>query len=100
METRIFRTNLKCQNCVSKVAAILDSDQQISEWSVRTDDDRKLLSITGERVEPGHVRLLIQKAGFEVFDEISGRAIEAPSSFQQAPPARETYFPLMLVFCI
>jgi hypothetical protein len=76
----------------------LDSDQQISEWSVRTDDDRKLLSITGERVEPGHVRLLIQKAGFEVFDEISARAIEAPSSFQQAPPAGETYFPLMLVF--
>jgi hypothetical protein len=93
METKVFRTNVKCQNCVSKVALVLDTDQYIADWSVRTDDNRKLLSVTGERVEPGHVRSLIKKAGFEVYEEIREPAIEAAS-----PPSRETYFPLMLVF--
>jgi hypothetical protein len=69
------------------VAPALDGDQQISEWSVRTDDDRKLLSVAGERVDAGHIRSLIKKAGFEVFEEIHDRGV-----------ARATYFPLMLVF--
>jgi hypothetical protein len=92
METKVFQTNLKCRNCVSKVAPALDADREISQWAVRTDDHRKLLTVTGERVEPAHVQSLIRKAGFEVYDEIHEPAMEAP-----APP-RETYFPLLLVF--
>jgi len=99
METKVFETNIKCQNCVSKVAPVLDADRNIVDWSVRTDDDRKLLFVTGEHIEPSHVRSLIKKAGFEAYDEIREPAIEALSPFIQAePPSRETYFPLMLVF--
>src|SRR5579863_8813858 len=99
METKVFQTNLKCGNCVSKVAPALDGDPQISEWSVRTDDSRKLLSVTGTHVEPDHVRSLIKKAGFEVFDEISEAKMEAAArAISEASASRETYFPLMLVF--
>jgi hypothetical protein len=92
METKVFRTNLKCQNCVSKVAPVLDADSDVAGWSVRTDDDRKLLSVTGAAVDAGHIRSAVKSAGFEVFEEIFEHTPQT-----QAPPS-ETYFPLILVF--
>ena len=92
METKVFRTNLKCQNCVSKVAPVLDADSDVAGWSVRTDDDRKLLSVTGAAVDAGHIRSAVRTAGFEVFEEIFEQTPK-----KQAPPS-ETYFPLILVF--
>jgi len=98
METKVFRTNLKCQNCVSKVAPVLDADHEIAEWTVRTDDERKLLSVTGTQVDAGHVRSLVKTAGFEVFDEIRQPEEELQAPAAEKPPSRETYFPLILVF--
>jgi hypothetical protein len=97
MQAKVYRTNLKCQNCVSKIAPILDGDPHISEWSVRTDDERKLLSVTGKNVNSGHVRSLAAQAGFGVFEEIRDRPEAAQLSVRKAPPVRETYFPLILV---
>ena len=98
METKVFRTNLKCQSCVSKAAPVLDGDRHIAEWTVQTDDARKPLSVTGTNVDRAHVRSLAAKAGFEVFEEIRERLDVPTVSHQETPPARETYFPLMLVF--
>ena len=98
METKVFRTNLKCQSCVSKVAPVLDADHEIAEWTVRTDDDRKLLSVTGAKVDSGHVRSLVRTAGFEVLDEIRQPIQELQATAVETPSSRETYFPLILVF--
>lgn len=97
METRLFRTNLKCQNCVSKVASFLDADRHIAKWSVRTDDERKLLSVTGTKVDPGHIRSLVEEAGFEVLDEISQATEPKAAAIQDAPQAGQTYFPVILI---
>jgi hypothetical protein len=98
METKVFHTNLKCQNCVSKVAPVLDAEQEISAWTVRTDDERKLLSVTGTQIDAGHVRSLVKAAGFEVFDEIRQPEEELQIPGVGKPPSRGTYFPLILVF--
>jgi hypothetical protein len=99
METKVFRTNLKCQSCVSKLAPVMDADPAIGEWSVRTDDDRKLLSVTGKRIDAEHVGSLLNKAGFAVVEEISDLAIKVPAPpIQGSPQAGATYFPLLLVF--
>lgn len=69
----------------------MDADHEIAEWTVRTDDERKLLSVTGTQVDAGRVRSLVKTAGFEVFDEILQleEKLQAPA---------ETFFPLKLIF--
>ena len=96
METKVFRTNLDCEKCVSKAALFLNADQDISTWSVKTNDERKLLSVTGAAVNPGHIRSAVRKAGFDVFEEIQQKPTElAPSTHDSTPKSR---FPLALVF--
>jgi hypothetical protein len=98
MVTQVFRTNLKCQSCVSKVASFLNADQDIAEWSVRTDDERKLLSVTGTRLIPDSIRSVVGKAGFDVFEEIGQPAAAQGPTTDAAPPTYKTYFPLALIF--
>ena len=90
METRTFRTNLNCESCVESVAPHLNSDPEIQNWKVNTSDDRKVLSVSGNTVDPGKVRGLVKAAGFEAYEEIVADADEAQSTFQ-------VYFPLMLI---
>jgi hypothetical protein len=98
METKVFRTNLKCQNCVLKAAVFLGSDQGIAEWSVQTNDERKLLSVTGTQVNADHIRSLVKKAGFNIFEEIHQRVLDPGGpAIQDSPPAQKAYLPLMLI---
>jgi hypothetical protein len=90
METRTFRTNLNCGNCVAKAAVFLDADREIAQWSVETGDARKLLTVSGARIQPDRIRSEVKQAGFEVFEEIG-----EPAEHQK--PAAETYFPLLLI---
>ena len=76
----------------------MDADREIADWKVRTDDERKLPSVTGTRIDAGHVRSLVRTAGFEVFDEIRQPKEELQVPAVEKPPSRETYFPLILVF--
>lgn len=87
METKTFRTNLNCGSCVAKVAPFLDADKDIREWKVDTSDERKVLFVTGENIQPERVRELVKKSGFDVFEEI-----EPVSS------VLKTYYPLFLIF--
>jgi hypothetical protein len=98
METKVFRTNLKCRSCVSKAASFLDADRRIAEWSVRTDDERKLLSVTGTQLTADHIRSIVGNAGFDVFEEIHQPAEAQGAAIPGAPSTYKAYFPLMLIF--
>lgn len=60
-----FKTNINCGDCVKKVAPILDGEESISKWQVDTESKEKILSVSGEEVEPSKVRNLVEKAGFK-----------------------------------
>jgi copper chaperone CopZ len=124
METKSFGTNLTCGSCVATVTPFLKADPEIAVWSVDTNDERKLLTVSGEVVDLDHVRATVQKAGFKVFEEIitsqTGRESNGSSAsvrnedasnsrMSHAPMSRastnnlsatkslKTYFPLILI---
>lgn len=100
METRVFRTNLDCEKCVSKVGVFLDADQAIAKWSVQTSDKRKPLTVTGTVVNPDRIRSMVKNVGFEVFEEIQQQSTESPArSIRDSTKADyKSRLPLMLVF--
>jgi hypothetical protein len=100
METRVFRTNLKCASCVAKLAPVLNADPRITSWSVEVEDDRKPLTVTGVNVRSDLVKSILDKASFKALEEIGHTAQPSPSDATQRPvlPWYETYFPILLVF--
>jgi copper chaperone CopZ len=99
METKTFRTDLTCGSCVATVTPFLKSDPAIADWSVDTNDERKLLTVTGEVVDLDHVRATVKKAGFKVFEEIvtTQNPSKANTNNFSAPKTLKTYFPLILI---
>lgn len=65
MEILKFKTNIKCGGCVATVTPFLDQDEQITNWQVDTNSPDKILSLSGENVDPQHVINLIEQAGFK-----------------------------------
>lgn len=90
METRIFRTNLKCASCVAKLAPVLDSDPGVTSWSVAVDDPRKPLTLSGKNIGLEFAKSALRKAGFDALDEIGDSA-------QPVQPWHKTYFPVLLI---
>lgn len=91
METKVFRTTLKCASCVAKLAPVLDADPRVVSWSVAVDDQRKPLTLIGTNVGLDFARGALRKAGFDVLDQISYPA-KPPR-----PPWYKTYFPILLI---
>ncbi len=60
-----FKTNIKCGDCVAKVTPYLDGEDRISMWDVDTNTPEKILSVSGDEIEPHHVESLVEKAGFQ-----------------------------------
>lgn len=60
-----FKTNINCGGCVKSVTPYLDGEESISKWQVDTDNPDKVLSVSGEELEPHVVKKLVEKAGFK-----------------------------------
>ncbi|HEV7346896.1 copper chaperone [Telluribacter sp.] len=60
-----FKTNINCGDCVAKVTPYLDGEERISMWEVDTQTPDKILSVSGEELEPQHVKNLVEEAGFK-----------------------------------
>lgn len=87
-----YRTNLNCGKCVAKVAPFLDDDPAIDEWSVDTNDSRKVLTVVGDSASRERVADLVSRGGFQVYEPIDGAtSSEPPRSFLA------TYRPLLLI---
>ena len=65
MKTLKFKTNINCGGCVKSVTPYLDGEKSISKWQVDTSSPDKILSISGEELEPHKVKSLVEKAGFK-----------------------------------
>ena len=60
-----FKTNINCGDCVNKVTPFLDREKSISKWQVDTDSKDKILSVSGEELDPAKVKNLVEEAGFK-----------------------------------
>ncbi|MBX3452117.1 MAG: hypothetical protein KF777_21355 [Planctomycetaceae bacterium] len=87
-----YRTNLNCGKCVAKVATFLDDEPAIEEWSVDTNDSRKVLTVVGDNASRERVADLVSRGGFQVYEAIDGaEPAQPPRSFLA------TYRPLLLI---
>ncbi|GAA4400656.1 hypothetical protein GCM10023187_14070 [Nibrella viscosa] len=64
MKVLKFKTNIKCGGCVATVRPFLDGEKSISKWNVDTDSPDKILSVSGEDVDPQRVENLVKEAGY------------------------------------
>lgn len=51
MKTFRFKTNLKCNNCVSKVKDQLDSASEIKSWSVDLKSPERIMTVEVDNEE-------------------------------------------------
>ena len=60
-----FKTNINCGDCVKSVTPYLDGEKAVSKWQVDTNSPDKILSVSGEELEPHKVKSLVEKSGFK-----------------------------------
>ena len=65
METRKFKTNIKCSGCVATVTPYLNEAAGEANWSVDITDPSKILSVNSDESE-SKIMSAVQKAGFKI----------------------------------
>jgi copper chaperone len=65
METKKFKTNIKCSGCVATVTPHLNEAVGEANWSVDLADPSRILSVNGDTSESKIVEA-VQKAGFKI----------------------------------
>lgn len=97
MVTQQYRTNLNCGKCVAAVTPYLENDPDIQEWSVDTNDSRKILTIRGNRIDTPAIEKHIADAGFRVLGIIDGDTDETAGNDTDHRSFLQIYRPLLLV---
>lgn len=64
MEILKFKTDIKAEADVAKIKPLLDKKDAISKWSLDTDSEENILSISGENVNPQQIENLLKEVGF------------------------------------
>ncbi|WP_340063700.1 heavy-metal-associated domain-containing protein [Ascidiimonas aurantiaca] len=64
MSTLTFKTNMKCEGCVSKVAPLLDNESFIDTWHVDLTGDERLLTVETSVLSPQTIKEIVEKCGF------------------------------------
>ncbi|TDK41931.1 heavy-metal-associated domain-containing protein [Algoriphagus formosus] len=64
MKTLKFKTNINCNNCLSKVSPKLDEETKIESWEVDLNSDDRILTINSESITNEEVFKTVLKAGF------------------------------------
>ena len=59
-----FKTNIKCEGCVSKIKPYLDQAQGIFQWEVDIKNSLKILTIQSEGISVNSIKSVIEQAGF------------------------------------
>jgi copper chaperone len=65
-ETYTFKTNIKCSGCVATVTPFINAAKGISQWSVDTSDDDKILSVTSNGISQREIIETVQQAGYKI----------------------------------
>ncbi|MDP4186535.1 MAG: heavy metal-associated domain-containing protein [Bacteroidota bacterium] len=59
-----FKTNIKCNGCIAKVAPVLDKEKNINKWKVDLNDPERTLVVEGE-IKPEEVQKLLGQVGYK-----------------------------------
>jgi len=65
METLKFKTNINCGGCIAKVTPSLNETIGESNWQVDTQNQNKVLTVSGTQVSKDEVIKAVEKAGFK-----------------------------------
>lgn len=60
-----FKTNLKCQGCVDKIAQTLNENPSIKNWKVDLLSPEKILEVETS-LESDEIQQIIEKKGYKV----------------------------------
>ncbi|ANH84046.1 hypothetical protein A8C56_18175 [Niabella ginsenosidivorans] len=64
MDTLRFKTNLKCDGCVSKITPALDELKEVHNWSVDLKDPDRILTLSGEALDEKAIEQALQQNGY------------------------------------
>lgn len=66
MNTILYKTNINCGGCVTKVAPVLDALRGIIEWNVDTASSNKVLTVCSSGDESLDIEAKLTEIGFNV----------------------------------
>ena len=89
MQTKRYRTDLRCAACVSTIKPLFDAEPGVAEWRADVAGPAKTLTVRGD-APPERVAALLEKAGYHSL----GVEEEAPAPSEEKPAS---YYPLALV---
>ena len=70
MKTLKFKTNIKCDGCISTITPFLNGAKGIEKWAVDVTVPEKILSVTTDNLSAEYIEMILQKAGYKA-EEIS-----------------------------
>ncbi len=66
METKKFKTNLKCNGCISAITPAMNSIEGITNWTVDLSVADRLLVVESDKDVAADVLSGVKKAGYEI----------------------------------
>ena len=64
MKKLLFKTNIQCGNCLSKVSPKLNEQSGIQSWQVDLQDPDRMLTVETDALNPEDIQKAVLKAGF------------------------------------
>jgi len=64
MKKLLFKTNIQCGNCLSKVSPKLNEQSGIHTWQVDLQDPDRTLTVETDGLNPEDIQKAVLKAGF------------------------------------
>ena len=64
MKKLLFKTNIQCGNCLSKVSPKLNEQSGIHTWQVDLQDPDRTLTVETDTLNPEDIQKAVLKAGF------------------------------------
>ena len=72
INTKIYKTNINCGNCLSKVQPKLDAVEGIDSWSVDLVSEERFLTVQGSEESLEKVVAAVGSAGFKAEVRVEG----------------------------
>ena len=65
MKTIELKTNIMCDSCVAKVTPVLNETAGEANWKVDTQNPKKVLTVSTDKLSEEEVITAVKKAGFK-----------------------------------
>ena len=65
MKTIQLKTNIMCGSCIAKVTPTLNEEIGAENWKVDTQNPKKILTVTTDKLDEGEVIKAVEKAGYK-----------------------------------